>query len=257
MPTDGLLQVTSQAYAELQTAFDHYNAVLFDGAIPQCLITLQREKRSYGFFSQGQFAHRTEKTTTDEIALNPSYFSIVPLLEILQTLVHEMTHAWQFHHGKPGRRTYHNKQWAAKMEEVGLMPSATGRPGGARTGEHMNDYPIAEGKFMRATEALFATGFKVSWIDRYPPLRTPTHLIPLSDSNSLCNDIDGRDVMLIAQELRELSSLTAPRVDIDVNRSNRIKYRCPGCGANAWGKPRLRLLCGEDGCEGNALNATI
>ncbi len=53
---------------------------------------------------------------TDEIAMNPSYFGVVPLLEILQTLVHEMAHAWQFHFGEPGRRGYHNKEWADKWK---------------------------------------------------------------------------------------------------------------------------------------------
>jgi len=29
------------------------------------------------------------------------------------------------------------------------------------------------------------------------------------------------------------------------NRSNRIKYTCPGCQNNAWGKPKLKLICGD------------
>jgi hypothetical protein len=40
---------TTQAYAELQQAFEHYNVELFDGQIPRCLITMQREKRTYGY----------------------------------------------------------------------------------------------------------------------------------------------------------------------------------------------------------------
>lgn len=31
------------------------------------------------------------------------------------------------------------------MEEVGLMPSDTGRPGGRKTGQHMSGYPIQGG----------------------------------------------------------------------------------------------------------------
>jgi hypothetical protein len=26
-------------------------------------------------------------------------------------------------------------------------------------------------------------------------------------------------------------------------QKNKIKYTCPGCAANAWGKPGLHLLC--------------
>lgn len=134
---------TAQAYAELQAAFDHYNRELFGGELPPCLITMQREKRTYGYFSSERFVHRHDRSKTDEIAINPSYFAVVPLLEVLQTLVHEMVHAWQFHFGKPGRRGYHNKEWADKMEAIGLMPSSTGKPGGARTGEKMADYRYA------------------------------------------------------------------------------------------------------------------
>ena len=78
---------TTQAYAELQQAFEHYNVELFDGQNPRCLITMQREKRTYGYYSTKRFVHRDDHTTLDEIAINPAYFGIVPLLEILQTLV--------------------------------------------------------------------------------------------------------------------------------------------------------------------------
>ncbi|SUI48840.1 SprT-like family [Salmonella enterica subsp. indica] len=106
-----MLNPTADTYNELQIAFEHFNKELFNGEIPYCLITLQREKKTYGYFSSKRFVHRTEKTATDEIALNPSYFAVIPEIEIMQTLVHEMAHAWQFHYGKPGRRGYHNKEW--------------------------------------------------------------------------------------------------------------------------------------------------
>lgn len=37
------------------------------------------------------------------------------------------------------------------------------------------------------------------------------------------------------------------------DRSNRVKYRCPSCGAQAWGKPGLKLLCGEQSCKATPL----
>ena len=75
---------TAQAYAELQAAFDHYNRELFGGELPPCLITMQREKRTYGYFSSERFVHRHDRSKTDEIAINPSYFAVVPLLEVLR-----------------------------------------------------------------------------------------------------------------------------------------------------------------------------
>ncbi|HHZ8541358.1 TPA: sprT domain-containing protein, partial [Pseudomonas aeruginosa] len=31
------------------------------------------------------------------------------------------------------------------------------------------------------------------------------------------------------------------------DRSNRLKYSCPGCRLNMWGKPGLKVICEE--CE--------
>lgn len=257
---------TTQAYAELQQAFEHYNRHLFQGQIPRCLITMQREKRTYGYYSRRRFVRRGDSSTMiDEIAINPSYFGVVPLIEILQTLVHEMAHAWQEHHGKPGRRAYHNKEWADKMESIGLMPSTTGRPGGARTGEKMNDYPIEGGAFMQATETLLHSGFQVSWIDRFPPVRPRTDhctsisaniaeavksaLTPVfadsvgtdpSDEESPTNDD-------IAASYQDASPVLPPLTP--VNRSNRLKYRCPCCLSQVWGKPGLNIMCGESDCS--------
>lgn len=71
---------THQTYSELQHAYDHFNQALFAGELPPCLITLQREKRSYGYFSAKRFSN-AEGVFTDEIAMNPTYFAVVPLVE--------------------------------------------------------------------------------------------------------------------------------------------------------------------------------
>ncbi|PKQ01273.1 MAG: sprT domain-containing protein [Alphaproteobacteria bacterium HGW-Alphaproteobacteria-13] len=225
---------TTQAYAELQRAFDHYNRSLFAGELPYCLITMQREKRTYGYFSRRRFVHTVDQRSTDEIAINPSYFAVVPLLEILQTIVHEMVHAWQAHFGKPSRPGYHNQEWAEKMEAIGLMPSSTGAPGGARTGQKMADYPLPGGPFMLATDELLTRDFQISWCDRFPPTEAaPTR--PTSSAAAMG------------------AALTAVLEPVAGDRSNRVKFRCPVCTAQAWGKPSLRLLCGNEACDLAAL----
>jgi len=59
-------------------------------------------------------------------------------METLQSLVHEMVHQAQAEfpdiYGRPSPRSYHNKWFAKTMISVGLMPSATGKSGGAQTG---------------------------------------------------------------------------------------------------------------------------
>jgi len=47
------------------------------------------------------------------------------------------------------------------------MPSSTGEPGGAKTGDHMADYPISGGNFEIACEEPFSASFKLSWMDRF------------------------------------------------------------------------------------------
>ena len=78
---------TQQTYAELQRAYDHFNQALFGGALPPCLVTLQREKRTYGYFSSKRFVH-LDGTMTAVIALNPSFFAVVPLTETLHAFDH-------------------------------------------------------------------------------------------------------------------------------------------------------------------------
>jgi hypothetical protein len=77
-----------------------------------------------------------------------------------------MAHLWQEHFGKPGRGRYHNKQWAAKMEEIGLIPSHTGEPGGKRTGQSMSHYIQEGGPFQQQWKVLAECGFTFDYQDR-------------------------------------------------------------------------------------------
>lgn len=156
--------LTSNEYAGFEGAYEWFNARLFGGVLPPCLITLQRKAKSYGYFANDRFGHRRyQEASTDELALNPDTFVGRSDKEIVSTLVHEMCHCWQQHCGKPSRTGYHNQQWAAKMVEVGLMPSDTGAPDGKQTGQHMTHYIIKDGVFDRAADELLATSFRLNW----------------------------------------------------------------------------------------------
>lgn len=158
---------TEEAYAELQTAYDFYNCKLFSDQLPPCMITFQRERQTMGYFSAKRFVRR-DGVRTDEIAMNPEYFAVVPMIVVLQRLVYEMVHLWQHHFGKPSRAGYHNKEWAYKMQSIGLMPSDTGLPYGKITGQTIETYIIEGGAFQRVTTGLLAQGFAISWMDRFP-----------------------------------------------------------------------------------------
>jgi len=253
---------TEVAYAELQLAYDFYNAHLFEGTLPLCILTFQREKRTMGYFSFQRFRNPGTGASSDEIALNPEYFPLYPMLEVLQTLVHEMVHQWQYHHGKPSRTCYHDRQWADKMESIGLMPSDTGQPGGKRTGQKVADYAVPGGRFEQTTSLLLAEGFKISWLDRYPiaPLRATG--VPIAVSTPLIGeDNDGGEsasqAFLETPSIRTFEAASTmslaqlhPGLDlverpISTNRSNRDKYTCSGCSASVWGKPKLRIKCAD------------
>lgn len=231
---------TSTTYSELQAAFDTFNASLFDGQLPPCLLTLQREKRTYGYFSAKRFGTRAGQTT-DEIALNPEYFAVVPVVEVLQTVAHEMTHLWQSHFGKPGRARYHNAEWADKMESMGLMPSSTGLPGGRRVGDIMADYVIPNGRFAAVVDELLTNKrFGITWFDRFTP-QTPLHPVATAAA-AAASGISQEAYAVPASEGVQLIP-KAPTLAAAKDRSNRVKYTCSGCGLNAWGKPDIRLGC--------------
>jgi len=251
---DTPMKPTEVAYTEFQAAYDHYNAALFDSTLKPCLISIQRQASSYGYYSRNRFVHRDGSSMTDEIALNPEYFGVVPLLEILQTLVHEMAHAWQHQKGTPSRRAYHNLEWANKMEAIGLMPSVTGQPGGRRTGEKMADYMIQGGRFHVATKALLATGFQVSWHDRRtaktviaPPYSAALDVQTLSPQDEGHETLQADEIALweAAVEIPRPPTPTAEAPDPPPPPVSKHKFCCPepGCKTSAWGKASLRIAC--------------
>jgi SprT-like family len=159
---DQPIAITPIEYGGLQEAYDHFNAALFAGALPDVFITYQRKANSAGYFSPDRFSGRIGKFGKHELALNPDGFISETDEQILQTLVHEMAHVWQHAFGKPAARGYHNKEWAAKMKAIGLQPSSTGMVGGKETGQRMRDYIIPDGPFTKAFAQLAATGWKLN-----------------------------------------------------------------------------------------------
>jgi predicted SprT family Zn-dependent metalloprotease len=153
---------TGQSYGEFLRAYRFFNKKLFEGALPDCLITLHRHRTAYGYFWGNRYASASD-TKTDEIAMNPDHLRNRPDRVSLSTLVHEMAHLWQHHFGKSSRSGYHNKEWAEKMEALGLMPSSTGKPDGKRTGQKCSHYIIDGGRYDKACAQLLETGFRITW----------------------------------------------------------------------------------------------
>jgi hypothetical protein len=201
-----------QTYADLQRAYSFFNKTLFGDALPSCLITLQRSRRGYGYFSGDRFVNVANSADViDEIAISPNHFSRQTLPEVFSTVVHEMIHLWQHHNGKPSRGRYHNREWARKMIEIGLVPSDTGAPGGKMTGERVSDFIREGGPFDRACQAYLAANAALLYQDR-------AYREGAADEGAV----------------RERERKTA----------SKTRYTCTSTGLNAWAKPGVRLLCG-------------
>ncbi len=206
------LQLSGRQYQLLQDAFDFFNTRLFAGELPQVLLTLHRHKRAAGYFWADRFTLRGAKAQKDaivhEIALNPECFlEAVPTEKTLSTLAHEMAHLWQEDRGrKKPRKAYHNKEWADKMEEIGLMPSNTGEKGGKRTGQRMSHYIIPGGPFARSCARYLELVSEAVLINAVPKITVAA----TSDRKKL-----------------------------------KACFECLTCKQKAWAKPTAKLICGE------------
>lgn len=139
-------------------------------------------------------------------------------MEVLSTFVHEMVHLWQDFFGTRSRGGYHNREWAQKMEEIGLMPSNTGAPGGRRTGQQMTHYILTGASFEQVCRKLLDRGWKLDW-----------------------------HVALERKKLGDTGAGRGGRTNV-----SKTKFTCPGCAQNAWAKPAANLVCG---CCGIAMQA--
>lgn len=243
---------TLEYYEYFQEIYNIFNKELFSNELPNCIITITRQKRVMGYFSPNRWINNKGKQN-HELALNPSYFSSSNFIEIFQTIVHEMVHLWQYEFGTPSQRSYHNKEWADKMESLGLVPSSTGAPGGKKTGQKMNDYPMKNGVFEKVCIEIFKQGLFLKWFDRYS-----------NKSTFIINDeeLDEEDIKEMIDTNNEEEILTSLYTTIgDIVKDtlhieevaleeskNKSKYCCE-CGCSVWGKKNLDItcnLCGSD-----------
>lgn len=188
-------------YKALQDAFSFFNKKLFQDELPPVMLTFQKQK-SVGYFWGDKFSSRDQEVAS-EISLNPLLILNRSNEDILSTLVHEMCHLWQYIFGKPSRNGYHNREWASKMIEVGLVP-------------------------FNVDDMKKDTGQKCS------------HVIdPLGAFNLHC----------AAYLAKHPGVNWGANPDMDEEKpkkkSNKVKYECDECGACAWGKDSLNLICGD------------
>lgn len=207
---------TQEMYNELVAAYEHFNKTLFGGTLPPCLITLQRSKKSYGYFKGKRYANDRGQLT-DEIALNPAHFKSRSLVEVFATLAHEMVHLKQHHCGTPGRGRYHNREFAEMMKAIGLQPTADGAEGGAETGEAMSHLIVSGGAFEKAAAKLQAKSFSLSWTD-----------------------------YIEATVFNEAAGGGKGEAETPKKAGKWFKFECLACKQSARAKYEAALVCGND-----------
>lgn len=205
-----------------------------------------------GYLSPERWASSDNEQLRHELAINPAFVGNSSLLSTLQVICHEQAHEWQLCFGKPSRSGYHNKEWAQKMEEIGLMPSDTGRPGGKKTGQRMSDYPIPGGRFLKACRALIKNeSFYIPWFDRWAEpadgYELPQEIVEYLEAEDAQEEegTESNIVALLSTPLAKL--LSGARDDLFLPTAakappTRTKYQC-GCQTNIWGKPGLLVRC--------------
>lgn len=198
-------QISVEATRDLNDAFNFFNSHMFGSELPPCMIIFHRYAKSYGYFKPKTWGKEGEKAIRDEIGISQDHLYRTDK-ETIATLVHEMTHCWQEHFGEPPRKCYHNKEWANKLESIGLMPSSTGAEGGKRTGQKVSHYVIPSGLYEQLFSKLEDQGYKINW----------------------------RDVR--AGGAGGEKGPTKPKT--------RFKYTC-SCDVNVWAKPGVNVICGE------------
>ncbi|MDR2784639.1 MAG: SprT-like domain-containing protein [Treponema sp.] len=226
--------ITTVQFKTLDDLYKFYNEALFGGMLADCIVNMSRHNGTFGFFAAGRWMAegKGEKNLAHEISLNPDYLDR-PDIEWHATFVHEMVHLWQQDFGHPSRAAYHNKEWAWKMDEVGLVPSDTGEPGGKKTGQNMHHYINPAGAFKKTFERLTIEtleALRLKYLPAYP------HPEPAKRRRRA---VSGEDPEQGAAGVKE----GGEEETIEIYTSKK-KYTCP-CGNNVWGKPGLNIVCGE------------
>lgn len=201
--------------------------------MPEVVITLARKNQAAGWYCPDRLSTRDGKMA-DEIALNPQYVFERSRADVVSTIAHELVHLWQQHYGKPGKRTYHNRQWADEMKRIGLQPVGHD---GKETGHKMSHDIIPGGIFD-------------TWFSKYvltePDWIYGDAIITAASSGNNDGNSDG-DSSNDGGSDSEIEPKSKPK--------SKVKFTCPQCGANVWGKPSSNVICGDCFTVDNPMSA--
>jgi predicted SprT family Zn-dependent metalloprotease len=208
-----MLNPTQDTYKTLNAAYDFFNTHLFDGKLPTCLITMQRKGKARGFFCAERFETRkSEEDDTDTFYIHEIALNPSGFKDRTdQEIISTLVHEMAH-------------LW---QQEFGKPPSGN----------------YHDSEWADKMEEIGLIPSNTGDVDGKRTGHAMTHYI----------DEKGRYADLISVFMEENPPISFQDRSFasaaKAKAKNKIKYRCPECGVNAWGKPSLSLKCGEDDAE--------
>lgn len=190
----------------LDLAYDFFNKELFEGKLPGCLITIQRKSKARGYFCPERFETRGES----------------------KYALHEIALNPQHFNDRSDTEiisTLVHEMVHLWQEEMGQHPP--------RRGYHNREW-----------------GTKMEEIGLIPSNNEEEGGRKTGQSMSHYIEQGGKFSRLITTFFANNSAIEyqdRPLMDIKKAKAkNKVKYFCPTCLAKVWGKPAMKIICGED-----------
>lgn len=230
VPVPGPDAPTREQFAAYTKMYDYFNGALFGERLPSVVLNFSRHSNSYGFFAPERWRRREGEAVTHEISINPAHLAARSPKETASTLVHEMAHLWQYTYGSPARGGYHNREWSEKMQQLGLQPIDLKTRAERMSAENLGHAVIGGGAFDRAFNVM-PKAYLLPWSCDEAPAATEGGEGEGEGTSASPGGVEGRGA-------------AAPVAPVAKSR-NKVKYTCPGCLVNVWGRPDLVVICGR------------
>lgn len=202
------LPPTEDQYHSLESAFNYFNDVLFQGSLPPCILNFDRRVGACGGFKIDAWEKKQEMCDElkHEVSINPKFLKGTDK-QIMAVLVHTMSHLFQFEFGSPSRAFYHNREFALIMDSIGLPTQGFNCANEIRTGQNVSCDILTGGLFDLAFDSM-----------------PSEYLLPWK-INSLYSKNDNDSKISVGK--------------------NKVTYFCSCCDSRVWGKPGLTIFCGD------------
>lgn len=197
---------TSAQFTAYMAMYDWFNAQLFAGKLNPVLLNFSRKSKALGFFAPNRWTSRLDAGTT--------------------STAHEIS----LNPSHLGARDARATASTLVHEMVHAWQQQTGKPG--RGGYHNDAWAdLMEGVGLMPSDTAAPGGKRTG--DRV------SHYI-----------VEGGAFAVAFKKMPKGHALPWSSIDIDVSKpkkttASKLKYTCPECEANAWGKPELNILCGD------------